>query len=249
MSEREIEVIPLIFMARVKLPPCCILFKFSLQANPKENMLSQLQLLNMCQYLIIFLVIELLTNAEFNTYFEVKKVQRTFPVEASEERGISKQTFSHSLLLQTSCCSAAPVPSLQESCCTHREGILLWQGSELDFFSIFVFYFRERSSGRHRSEDHSSKLLFILIDLLHSSLNLLSLYVQFPFMLVDFCISSTIHFYSHFTEVLCVFFPAKNGCSAAFELVITDLKGKIYWLVFSLLFGIVHVQLVSADVF
>lgn len=45
------------------------------------------------------------------------------------------------------------------------------------------------------------------------------------------------------------FSQQKNGCSAAFEPVILDLKRKIYWLVFSLLFGIVHVQLASADVF
>lgn len=71
-------------------------------------------------------------------------------------------------------------------------------------------------------------------------------------MVVEFCIPSTIQFYSHCRSFTCLF-PSKKwlfiSLWAAFELVITDLNGKIYWLVFSLLFGIVHVQLVSADVF
>lgn len=45
------------------------------------------------------------------------------------------------------------------------------------------------------------------------------------------------------------FSQQKVAVQQPLSLSFLDLKGKIYWLVFSLLFGIVHVQLASADVF
>lgn len=114
--------------------------------------------------------------------------------------------------------------------------------------SIFVLHFWWSSIGGYGAAKCFSELVSILIALLHFPLRLLSLCVYFLFILVESVFIPPTSF-TIIVDVLCVFLPAKSGSSAAFGSVILDLKGKTYWLVFSLLFGIVHVQLASADVF